>query len=88
MDDIRSSTASPKTNHWFEIPTLEHLSLMAIHYRRVLFGIVVAITFLYGKAGLLKWITACFSHRFTAFKGSFSIRWGVTDLLRQPIVQT
>lgn len=47
MGDIRTLAASPSTNHLWAIPTWEKLCLMAIKYRRVLLGIVVAITLLY-----------------------------------------
>lgn len=47
MSDIRTLAASPSPNHWWAIPIWEELCLMAIKYRRVLLGIVVAVTLLY-----------------------------------------
>jgi tetratricopeptide (TPR) repeat protein len=76
MDDIRSSTASPKTNHWFEIPTLEHLSLMAIHYRRVLFGLVVAITFLYVQGRFAEMDNRLFQPSVHGIQGLFQYQMG------------
>jgi tetratricopeptide (TPR) repeat protein len=47
MADIRTPAASPSTDHWWAIPTWEELCLVAIKYRRVLLGIVVAVMLIY-----------------------------------------
>lgn len=47
MADIRTLAASPSTNHWWAIPAWEEFCLMTIKYRRVLLGIIVAVTLLY-----------------------------------------
>ena len=76
MDNFQAPTASPKTNSWCEIPTWEHFGHMAIHYRRVLFGIIVAITFLYVQGRVAEMDGRLFQPSLHGIQGLFQYQIG------------
>ena len=52
MDALRPPSPSQTTEHWWTLPSWEAVCLIAIKYRRILFGLLVALLFVFVQGRL------------------------------------
>lgn len=76
MDQDRTLPTIPPTYRWWALPTWEELRLIAIKYHRVLFGLVVAITFLYVQGRFTEMDDRLFQPSVNGIQGLFQYQIG------------
>lgn len=76
MDQDRTLPTITPTHRWWDLPTWEELRLIAIKYHRVLFGLVVAITFLYVQGRFAEMDDRLFQPSVYGIQGLFQYQMG------------